>query len=84
MNIRARIADKLRTLADRLDYEGAPKLMSPYSFTFENQRGIVFREDGKGCPLWHYGRGDRERAHSEADTDHAIVNWAAGTARFGR
>jgi hypothetical protein len=78
------IATRLRYLADRIDYAGAPKAMSGYSFTFENRRGIVFREDGKGCPLWYYGEADYQRAHAEADTDHAIVDWTAGTARLGR
>jgi hypothetical protein len=81
--LRTWMADQMRKWADRIDYEGAPKAIN-YSFTFENRRGIVFREDGKGCPLWYYGDADHQRAHSDADTDHAIVDWAAGTARFGR
>lgn len=77
------IAGKLRTYADRIDPDGAPRYMGPYSFTIEHLRGVVFREDGKGCPLAYFGE-DYRRAHAEADTDHAIVDWANGTARFGR
>lgn len=57
----------LRRIADRLDDDGAPKGMSCYSFTFENGEGIRFRDDGRGCPLWHLGKDDYERAHTEAD-----------------
>jgi hypothetical protein len=77
-------AHHLRRIADRIDLAGAPKAIS-YSFTFENKQGLVFREGTQqGCPLWYYGDADYERAHSEADTDHAVVDWASGTARFGR
>lgn len=55
-----------------------------WSFTFENHRGLVWRQDGRGCPVWYLGDADYERAHTEADTDHEIVNWAAGTAQFGK
>ncbi len=82
--MRTWIATRLRWWADRIDDAGAPKCLSGYSFTIENKRGIIFRDDGKGCPLWHYGDADYQRAHSEADTDHAIVDWDNGTARFGR
>lgn len=78
------IATRLRYLADRIDYAGAPKAMSGHSFTFEDRRGIVFRTDGKGCPLWYCGEEDYGRAHAEADTDHAVVNWETATAVFGR
>lgn len=57
----------LRQIADRLDPEGAPRGMS-YSFTFEDGEGIRFRDDGKGCPLWHLGQDDYQRAHTEADS----------------
>lgn len=77
------LAHYLRRIADRLDWEGAPKRTN-LRFTFENKRGIVVRENGPGCPLWYYGESDYMRAHSEAESDHAIVDWAAGTARFGR
>jgi hypothetical protein len=60
-----RLARWLRDLADRIDYEGAPKGMS-YSFTFEPGEGIRFRADGRGCPLWYLGEADYLRAHREA------------------
>ena len=62
----AALARFLRRLADRIDHAGAPKLMH-WSFTFETGRGIVFREDRKGCPLAYLGDADYERAHAEAD-----------------
>lgn len=65
---RARIGWRLRCWADVLDREHAPKLMSSYSFTFEDYEGIRFRDDGWGCPLAYIGDADYERAHSESDT----------------
>lgn len=67
----------LRHLADRLDYRGAPRSVG-WSFTFEHRRGIVFRDDGKGCSLWYLGDAEFQRAHDEADTDHVIVDWTNG------
>lgn len=61
------VAERLRRLADRIDYEGAPKCMS-WSFTIEQREGIRFRQDGRGCPLWYLGNADYERAHDEADS----------------
>ena len=60
------IANWLRRLADRIDHAGAPKLIH-WSFTFETGRGIMFRDDGKGCPLAYLGDADYSRAHAEAD-----------------
>lgn len=78
------LARHLRRIADRIDHAGAPKAIG-YSFTFEHRRGIVFHEGrDKGCPLWYLGDSAYERAHAEADSDHVVVDWAAGTARFGR
>lgn len=57
----------LRRLADRIDYAGAPKYASPYSFTFEERRGIVFRDDGRGCPLVYLSDAERQRAYDESD-----------------
>lgn len=71
-----RLARWLRTFADRIDSDGAPRGMS-YSFTFENREGIRFRDDGKGCPLWYLGRDSYERAHAEADKRGARVDWEA-------
>jgi hypothetical protein len=51
------LARWLRTLADRIDYEGAPKA-THWTFTFELYEGIRFREDGKGCRLWYLGSED--------------------------
>jgi hypothetical protein len=64
--VTARLAGFLRRAADRIDHAGAPKLIH-WSFTFENRRGIVFREDGRGCPLAYLGDAAYSRAHDEAD-----------------
>ena len=59
-----RIARWLRTLADRIDHEGAPK-RTCWSLTFEDGKGAVFNQDGRGCP-WYLGDESYERAHKEA------------------
>jgi len=64
--LRARIGYQLRKYADRIDHRGATKF-THWSFTFETGRGLVFRDDGKGCPVCYYGDQDYERAHTEAD-----------------
>lgn len=81
--LRARLGQRLRFLADRIDPRGAPRAIG-WSFTFEDRRGIVFRDDRRGCPLWYLGEDDYGRAHTEADTDHVVVNWATAQATFGR
>jgi hypothetical protein len=55
----------LRQVADRIDHAGAPKLTG-WSFTFEQGQGLVFRQDGRGCPVAYLGDADYERAHAEA------------------
>jgi hypothetical protein len=70
------LARWLRTLADRIDYEGAPKIMG-WSFTFEDREGIRFRRDGKGCRLAYLGDAEYEKAHGEADKPAVRVDWAA-------
>jgi hypothetical protein len=55
----------MRRFADRIDHAGAPKI-SHWSFTFEEGRGLVFRQDGRGCPVAYLGDGEYARAHSEA------------------
>ena len=66
MTLRQRLARRLRFLADRIDYAGAPKRIG-WTFTFERGEGIVFRQDERGCPVWYLGDSDYERAHGEAD-----------------
>jgi hypothetical protein len=61
LTLRVRVAEWMRLAADRLDHEGAPKIMG-WSFTFEDREGIRFREDGKGCPLAYLGNADYEAA----------------------
>ncbi len=60
-----RLARWLRDLADRIDWEGAPKGLR-YSFTIEPGEGIRLRTDGRGCPLWYLGEESYLRAHREA------------------
>jgi len=50
-----------------MDWEGAPKRTS-WSFTFEENLGVVFSQEGKGCPVWYYGNADFQRAY-EARND---------------
>lgn len=66
-----RFATILRRLADRIDHAGAPKL-THWSFTFELGRGLVFRDDGKGCRVAYLGDDEYDRAHQESDTMSAI------------
>jgi hypothetical protein len=61
----ATIARKMRHWADRMDPDRAPRAMG-YTFTIEPGQGIVFHENGPGCPLWHLGRAEYERAHTES------------------
>lgn len=81
--VRRQVGWWLRRLADRVDDAGAPKRLD-YSFTFEHRQGIVFRSDDRGCPLWFVGDRNYRRAHAEADTDHAVVDWRNGRSTFGR
>lgn len=78
MTVRSRVGRVLRRLAERVDPDGAPR-GGGYSFTFENGIGIVFREDGRGCPLWYLSKADYERAHDEADSMHTTINWQTMT-----
>lgn len=55
----------LRRVADRLDPSNAPRQTS-CSFTFEPGRGLVFHEDGRGCPIYYVGQDDYARAHNPA------------------
>ena len=66
-SFRAWIGKRLRFLADRIDYEGAPRLMS-YTFTYETGEGIRFRQDKRGCRLAYLGNAEYEKAHTEADS----------------
>lgn len=72
------VAGLLRRLADRVSPGTAPRRTN-WSFTFEHEEGVRFREDSRGCPLWYLGSADYERAHAEADTKHVRVDWARGT-----
>lgn len=62
-----RIARWLRTIADRIDPDGAPRCTG-WSFTFEQGQGIDFHRDRRGCPVWYLGMADYDRAHAEART----------------
>ena len=66
MTFRSRIGWRLRCWADRIDHQHAPRI-THWTFTFERGRGLVFREDGKGCPVAYLGTDNYERAHAEAE-----------------
>lgn len=55
----------LRRIADRIDRRGAPKI-THWTFTFEQGLGVLFREDGRGCPIAYLGDDAYRRAHDEA------------------
>jgi hypothetical protein len=62
------IGKRLRYLADDIDYEGAPRVLTSYTFTFERGKGLVFRKDRRGCKLMYPGMDEYEKAHTEADS----------------
>lgn len=80
MNIRTRIGKLLRHTADRIDPKGAPR-STGYSFTYELNEGIRFRDDRKGCPLWYLGNAAHDRAHTEADNRAPWIDWKTMTLR---
>lgn len=70
--LKLRIAKAMRRWADRLDDDGAPKLMN-LSFTFEDGIGMVIhsgpiasREGQIGCQLAYLHEDDYRRAHADA------------------
>jgi hypothetical protein len=65
MTSKQRAGERLRRLADRMDPRGAPKVTN-WTFTFELGRGLVFRQDGRGCPVAYLGDDEFEKAHAEA------------------
>ncbi|SRR6266704_5384924 len=72
--VRRWLGERLRRLADRLDYGGAPRAIG-WSFTFERGEGIRFRDDGKGCRLWYLSEADYDKAHTEADKLPVRIPW---------
>lgn len=77
------LARQLLYASDRVDPYYGFRCMTPYTVTIEHKRGVVFRSDGRGVPLW-YMQKDYERIHTESDTDHAIVNWETMQSTFGK
>lgn len=67
-SIRAWIGRRLRSAADRIDYEHA-FVGGGMTFTFEQGEGIVFHTNfcgaRPGCPIW-YRQHEYDRAHTEA------------------
>lgn len=55
----------MRRQADRLDSDGATKVTS-YTFTYERGIGVVFREDGRGCPVSYQGEHQLDLAGEQA------------------
>ncbi|SNS58990.1 hypothetical protein [Rhodococcoides kyotonense] len=62
--VRARIGWRLRCWADRVDREHAT-FLTGWTFTFEPDVGVVFRDDGRGCPVSYFGP-EYDRAHDDA------------------
>lgn len=62
---RARLGWQLRCWADRIDHANAPRIMH-LSFTFEDHRGIVIHDDGRGCPLVYLGETHYGWAHEDS------------------
>jgi hypothetical protein len=72
------LGKKMRTWADRMDPDGAPRLIG-YSFTFEKGEGIRFRKDRKGCRLAYLGKDEYDKAWSESDTQPLRIPWTVDT-----
>lgn len=62
------LAEQMHWKADRLDPYGSTRI-THWTFTFEKNIGVVFREDGRGCQLAYLGEDEYKKAHDEADTD---------------
>ncbi len=60
MTINTWIGQMLRRLADRIDHAGAPKAIG-WSAQIIPGRGMTFRHDLEGCPLWYLGNEDARR-----------------------
>lgn len=78
--VRGWIGWQLRKYADRIDWAGAPKL-THWTFTIEKHRGVVFREDGRGCRVAYLGNDEYEKCHTEADNGinyRALPWWQKG------
>lgn len=65
--MKKQLAAWFRKRADRLDPDGAPR-RTGWSFTIEENWGIVFNEQGRGCPLYYHGTHDYGLAHAQAGT----------------
>ena len=73
--LRTRIGLWLQWLTWRvLPYQEQPKLLG-WSFTFENHKGVVFNQDGRGCPLMYFNDEEYERAHNEAIDASPRIDW---------
>ena len=71
--IQAWIGRRLRYLADRIDYQNAPRITG-FTFTFERGKGVAFHGvdiadpmRDRGCPIAYLSESDYDRAHSEAE-----------------
>lgn len=70
--MRARIGNWLRRTADHIHPAGAATLTG-WSYTHEKRTPtdtyLLWREDGRGCPVWYMGDADLNRSFTEADSD---------------
>lgn len=72
----------LAALVDQVDELTALDLAflhAGFGYTFESGKGLVLREDGRGCPIW-YRAEDRDRAFTDADAPGPRVHWETLTA----
>lgn len=76
---RAAIGWWLRCRADRIDPLNAPRRLSGDTFTFEKGRGLVYRQDGRGCPIWYLGEDDYRKAFTESDSSVRQIDWTTMT-----
>lgn len=76
-----RVGRFMRKWADWIDGHGAPR-STGYTFTFETGKGLVIREDGRGCRLWYYGMDDYKKAHAESDSAKADAEFKASLIQF--
>jgi hypothetical protein len=82
MTVREWAAELLRYAADRLHPATAPRYLG-FSFTFEEGTGLVFRDDGRGCPLTYPGQDAYGRAHTESGLSVSPAGTAPGTTAGG-
>ncbi|HKU51006.1 MAG TPA: hypothetical protein VJQ25_00945 [Nitrospira sp.] len=76
--MKARLGEWLRRIADRVDWENAPRRMG-WSFKFVEKEGLVWQEDPvsnmpvKGCVVWYLPK-DYDNAFPEKEVDDVLID----------